>query len=103
MWQVQNGVYGPPVINITSVGTPAINGTYAIDTGSQAIITSVAVYIAVNAKFPAGVSTLPYPDVTGTPHVFPTTASFMAFATAVADYVTGLTIGQSLSSTVSIA
>lgn len=81
-------------IKITSAATPALDGTYAIDPGSQQRVASVALYIAVNGKFPAGQTALPWPDINGVPHSFPSTAEFQAFATALGDYVTALGLGQ---------
>jgi hypothetical protein len=108
-WAVQGGAlvaYTPPVaaptpaqlantalgagLAITSTSTPALNGTYAIDNASQGKIAAISVYILTNAKFPGGVASYPLVDMSGTPHTFPTTASFQAFATAVADYVAAL-------------
>ena len=77
---------------ITSTGTPALNGTYAIDNATQGKIAAISVYILTNAKFPGGVASYPLMDLSGTPHTFPTTASFQAFATAVADYVAVLDV-----------
>jgi hypothetical protein len=47
-------------IAITSTSTPALNGTYAIDVGSQMKINSVALFVAVNQKFPGGATTYPW-------------------------------------------
>jgi hypothetical protein len=77
-------------IGITSTGTPSLNGTYAIDVASQQKINSVALFIAVNQKFPGGGTTYPWLDMSGTVHTFPSTTEFNAFATAVADYVAQL-------------
>lgn len=79
---------------IVSTGTPALNGTYSIDPGLLNKATSIAAYIVVNGKFPGGLASLAWPDASGNPHVFPTTASFQAFATALADYVTLTDLGQ---------
>jgi len=82
-------------IAITSTGTPALNATYAIDPLTQGQIASVAIYIQTNGRFPAALSVLPWPDIPGTMHSFVSPAQFTAFATAVADVVTAIDLGQS--------
>jgi len=82
-------------IAITSTGTPALNATYAIDPLTQGQIASVSIYIQTNGRFPAALSVLPWPDITGTMHSFVSPAQFTAFATAVADVVTAIDLGQS--------
>jgi len=77
-------------IAITSTGTPALNGTYACDNLTQAKLSRVATFIAVNGKFPAGLTAMPWPDITGAVHEFPTIAEFQALASAVANYVVEL-------------
>jgi hypothetical protein len=72
---------------ITSTGTPALNGTYGVDPMSQGRVASISTYILVNGNFPGAMATYPFIDMSGAPHVFPTTASFQAFATACANYV----------------
>jgi hypothetical protein len=74
-------------LTITSTSTPALNGTYGVDPMSQGRLASISTYILVNSSFPGGSATYPFIDLSGTPHVFPTTASFQAFATACANYV----------------
>lgn len=81
-------------LTITSSGTPSLNSIYAIDPGTQAKIEAVALYIAVNGKFPAGQTSLAWADLSGAVHGFPTTAQFQAFATAVGDYVANLDLTQ---------
>jgi hypothetical protein len=77
---------------VTSTGNPALTGTYAIDASSTALINGVATYIAINGKFPAGQSSLPWPDASGALHIFATTAEFQAFASAIADWVTKISL-----------
>lgn len=77
---------------ITSTAYPALNGTYSISATTQSDVQAVAIYIEANSKFPAGLSALPWADLSGTQHDFPTTAEFMAFATAEANYVTMLNL-----------
>jgi hypothetical protein len=77
---------------ITSTAYPALDGTYATDPASQQQVQATALYIAVNGRFPAALSALPWPDVSGAQHTFPTTAEFQAFASALGDYVTRLSL-----------
>jgi len=77
-------------LEIASAALPTISGTYAIDPSAQQKIAAISLYIAVNGRFPAGQATLAYPDLAGAAHVFPTTAIFQAFATALADYVAAI-------------
>ncbi|MDA8049953.1 MAG: hypothetical protein M0002_08105 [Rhodospirillales bacterium] len=77
-------------VAVTSSGTPALDGTYAIDAASQAKIQAVSLFIVVNGKFPSAVASYPWLDTAGAAHLFPTTAEFQAFATAIADYVAAL-------------
>ena len=81
-----------PVIQIKSTSTPAVNGSYPLSAITQ--LAQVAEYIAVNSKFPDGLAQIPILDVSGTPHLFPTTALFMAFVTAMGDYVAALDLGN---------
>lgn len=79
-------------LTITSTAYPALNGTYSVSADTQSDVQAVAIYIEANSKFPAGLSALPWADLSGTQHDFPTTAEFMAFATAEANYVTMLNL-----------
>jgi hypothetical protein len=77
-------------VAITSTSTPALNGTYAIDPSSQMKINSMALFVAVNQKFPGGATSYPWLTMSGTANTFPSITEFDAFATAVADYVAQL-------------
>lgn len=77
-------------IAITSTSTPSLNGVYACDSSTQGKINGIVNYIGVNSKFPASLSEMPWPDIDGTVHMFPSTASFLAFGSAVANYVVEL-------------
>ena len=77
-------------IGITSISTPALNGTYAIDPASQGNIVAVSAYIGEYGTFPNNQTTLPYPDSSGAIHTFPSITEWAAFAKAVADYVEAL-------------
>lgn len=76
-------------IVISSVSTPALNGTYALADSDQANINSEAQYINVYQEFTTGTQTMVWADAGGIPHTFPSTASFMLFAKACAQYVSG--------------
>lgn len=119
-WAVQDGAlvaYTPPVViptaaqvaqtafnnavsagvTINSTGSPAIDGTYALDQVSLGRITSEQVYISVTGKFTNGQTTRAWFDIAGAPHTFPSTTEFTAFAEAVAQYedalITALAVG----------
>jgi len=77
---------------VVSSGTPALNGTYPIDPATQQQVASVALYIAVNGRFPAGQTSFAWTDVSGGSHLFASTSEFQAFATALADYVAALNL-----------
>ena len=77
-------------LTVNSTSEPAINGTYAIDPATQGKIAAVEVYIMKAGTFPGGVSTYPWSDTSGTIHTFPNTATFQAWATAIADHVSAI-------------
>jgi hypothetical protein len=68
---------------IQSTATPAINGTYTID---SAKLTSIAAGLAAGKGFPSGIPTITWFDMSGTPHSF-TEADFLNFASAIEHYV----------------
>ncbi len=74
---------------ITSISTPALNGTYSIDESAQARINRVAVYLQINGTFPGSTNTITWLDISGGKHSFDA-AQFKALATAIGDYVAGL-------------
>jgi hypothetical protein len=80
----------PTTLQIISTGTPVLSGTYALSPLALDNINSVALYIQVNAAFPGGQSTITWPDASGGLHIFTTTAKFISFANAVANYVAAL-------------
>lgn len=82
-------------IIITSTATGSLNGTYPVDSVSQANINGIISYILVNNSFPAGASQLPWYDIDGEAHAFTSVDQFKSFATAVADYVAALSIYSS--------
>ena len=76
-------------LTVTSTGTPAINGTYAIADGvafGRADIGTEAQFISTFSEFTNGTQTLEWPLLNGTFVTFPSTASFMNFAKAAAQY-----------------
>jgi hypothetical protein len=89
----------PPPTTLAIISTSyasALNGTYAIDPATQVKIQAIALGIAVDGNFPAGLTSMPWPDSSGTLHYFPTTTEFQAFATAIRDYVTKVDLGMPL-------
>jgi hypothetical protein len=72
---------------VTSVSTPALNGTYGVSTNDQSNISSEALFIASFQEFSTGVDTMGWADSSGVVHTFPDTTTFMAFAKATAQYV----------------
>jgi len=77
-------------IVLTSTGTPALNGTYALDAVSQAQIFQIGLYANQFGTFPSGSTTQAYPDASGVPHNF-TVVAFVAFLKAVASLVAAMT------------
>lgn len=85
---------------ITSTSTPAINGTYALDPGSQQTVTTEAAYINAFSEFTTGAaSNFPWRLPNGSAIVFPTTASFMAVTKAIAQSVTAANLALQSEST----
>ncbi len=82
-------------LTVKSTAYPALDGTYSVTPAATGNISSVMLYIQVHGTFPGGASTMPWLDAGGTPHVFPSVAEFQAFATAAADFVAAVTLGQS--------
>ena len=78
-------------ITIASASTPALNGTYRIDAGSQQRITASYVGIKGGDGLPGNGASFSYLDMAGAPHNF-TADQFVAFAKAVRDYVYALTM-----------
>ncbi len=76
-------------IALTSTGTPALNGTYALDPTSTTQIYQIGLFASQFATFPSGATTQPYPDAAGTQHTF-TVPQFVAFLRAVAPLVSAL-------------
>jgi hypothetical protein len=87
-------------LTITSAGTPSPNGIYTIQSGvafGQEDIANEAQFIATYSEVTNGATTnLSWPLQNGTFVTFPTTAEFLAFAKAVAQFIAAvkLAVGQ---------
>ena len=73
---------------IVSTGTPALDGTYALDAGSISDIQSEQAFIAAYTEFSTATPTMAWPVVGGAV-TFPTTTAALAVFKALAQYVTG--------------
>ncbi len=73
-------------LTITSTSTPALNGTYALDTVSLSDMNGLVTGIMLNGSFPSGQSTYIYHDSSFLPHAFPSIELFKSFATAVLNF-----------------
>jgi hypothetical protein len=81
-------------LTITSTSTPTLNGTYNVDAVAQANINSMYNLIqrAGGSAFPGGLTEMPWADINGTVHTFASVGDFLAFETAVGDYVLALNL-----------
>jgi hypothetical protein len=77
---------------VTSTGTPALNGTYAIDPVSTANISAIAAGIAAGKPLPGGGGTFNYPDTSNAMHAF-SAANFLNFGSAVETFFYNFTQG----------
>lgn len=78
-------------VTINSTGTPALNGTYALDSDTRTRINTNMVYIQNNRAFaPNNAETKVWNDQDGGLHTFQNTDSFIDFAHAVTDYYAGI-------------
>lgn len=73
-------------LNITFPDSPALTGTYAIDSSAQQKITSVSVYINLYNKFPNGGNQV-WPLLNNTTVTFDNILDFQAFAQTVTEIV----------------
>lgn len=80
-------------LDIVFARAPALNGTYRVNDAAQRNISGIAASIASRGRVPGGGANFEYPDITGADHTF-TAAQFLDFATAVEDYIYGLSRGQ---------
>lgn len=111
-WAVENGTAlvpytaPPPVLTIAqqaavavyrgltivSAKSPQINAVYACDPAAQQKLNSLFNLIQRNGgnTFPGGLSSLPYPDINGTPRVFTQVEDFLNVETQIGNYVLAL-------------
>ena len=82
----------PQGLTITSQSASGLNGLYGIDSSAQQNILAIQVYLQNNGKFPGSSGSLVWLDKNNLPHTFTATGQFTEFATAVADYVSDLTL-----------
>jgi hypothetical protein len=87
MAQVNSALAGG--LTITSIGTSALNGTYAVDQLSQMDIIAIETSLNAGKGFPGGATEFGYPDSLGALHMF-TEANFTDFAASVRDFVYGI-------------
>jgi hypothetical protein len=92
---------------VTSTATPALNATYACDSGAQDNLSAIITGIAAGLGLPGGGPTLVYLDAASAPHVF-TQAQFATLAVAIRNYVYALDLfaagqGSMPSNTVNIS
>lgn len=76
-------------IELISTGTPSLNATYSISQDTQIQITGVLALLGVGQGLPNDAQTIPWPDISGAPHMF-TAVAFQDFAAAISNYVFGL-------------
>lgn len=101
------GAYVPPTLTpsqqaanainagviLTSTVTPALNATYNVGATVQANLNATITYMLLNGNtFPGGATEMPWPDAESNMRIFPTAASFQAFASAVANFVAVVTL-----------
>lgn len=77
---------------ITSTGSSAVNGTYALTTQSQAYINGLMSSILANGTFFGGATTQVFYDLANNPHTFPDVTVFKNFALAVGNFVDQVTL-----------
>lgn len=76
-------------LQVKSAATTSLNGTYGIDSLSQADIIAIETGLNAGKGFPDGSTTFSYPDSSGVMHSF-AESDFSNFAAAVRDYVYAL-------------
>jgi hypothetical protein len=75
-------------LNVTSTGTPTLNGTFAVDQLSQMDVIAIETSLNAGKGFPGVSSTFSYPDASGAIHTF-SEANFTDLAAAIRDFVYG--------------
>lgn len=108
-WTYSNGVFSPPVtppptpqqlataamaagLVVTSTSTPALNGTYGLDSNSQQNVIGTVTAILLTGNFPNGQTTMPWVDQNNVAHMWPSTTEFKAFATAFSTFVSNVAL-----------
>ena len=95
----------PATLQITSTGTPSLNGTYSISPIAQTQITNTTQFLQLYSGFPSGStvpgSTIAWPDIYNNPHTFNAT-SWKNFSAAVSNFVFSYSTGSPQSSPVTI-
>src|SRR5258708_14594528 len=92
-WQTKQGTpaqYSAAIatgIQVTSTGTPSLNGAYAVAAVTQVHVQALSLYIQVNARFPSGQTSLRRPP---TCNIFTIPTAWKAIATAAYDSVSPL-------------
>ena len=74
-------------LGVTSTSSVIPPTVFDLSTDQQSNLANVALYIAVNNRFPGGLSALPLQSVAKQAVSIPSTATWQAIATAIADYV----------------
>ena len=74
-------------LTIASTGTPAVNGTYALDAEQQQVVTELAAYIEKNNAFPGGLASVNLRTASGGEIAIPTITLWFAISTAIADFI----------------
>ena len=74
-------------LTITSAGTPALNGTYAVDPATLDHIQAEMLAVQIVGTFADGATTVAWPDASGALHNFPSIAEYKAFALSVMAFV----------------
>lgn len=79
-------------IDITSGSNPLLNGVYSLSSQSISNVNASVTYILLNGTFPGGGNVLPWADINGSMHIFPSLDVFKSFATAFANLVAQIQI-----------
>lgn len=80
-------------VQITSTGTPAINGTYAVSAEAKANLTGIVSGLSALQGLPGNADTFLYLDASRTPHAFDS-AQITALARAVRDFIYAADIAE---------
>lgn len=80
----------PATVTVVSSGFPKLSGAYGIDSAAIVNITATVAGIAAGQGFPGGATAMTWIDSSGNARTFETTAEFIAFGTAIRNYVYAL-------------